>query len=95
MTILAVVKYVDKNQNAITWDEELTASDMKDLRGQFREKFGNCKRSKQYTELKDGSSYHSGYVFHYWDHYNDTGKRFLAEAWVTLYEVNPIKLGDE
>ena len=49
-------------------------------RKELIEKCGHGGRiSKQYTEMKDGSYFHSGYV--------------IGNAWYTLYEVKPFNGG--
>jgi hypothetical protein len=94
--IVANITYIDEKQNLQLWKEKITGKDLKDIKNQLREKFGKAKKQPEYTDIKparDGQDYYqSGWVFHFWDKYSDTGKRFPTSAWVTLSQLLPVEI---
>ena len=47
--------------------------------------YGRCV-SSVYVDQKEGPSIRVGWVFQKMDRYEDTGKPYLRETWITLYE---------
>ena len=85
--------YVDRNQNCITWENKECFNDLKEAKQHLKENYPHS-RKPIYVDMKDGSTRKCGYVFSHREKYQDTGKTFIEEIWVSFYEkdIKPIYL---
>lgn len=61
---------------------------LKDAKDFLKEEYGTCKRSKMYTDLKDGSSRHIGYIYGFKNKdYSHNSESWLQQDWVDVAKV--------
>ena len=90
--------YVDKKQDLIWNTERELVDTFSEVLEVLEEKeLLNHKKEKLYHDviLPDGTIevVHTGYVFHRWNYYEDSGKRYNEEIWVSLNSITIFNLG--
>ena len=89
--IILLISHIDKTQGYRTWDHKESFKDMKEAKAYLKENYPH-KRQTMYIDLKDGSTKKTGYVYHRKDKYQDTGKTFIEEIWVSFHQQTPLYL---
>lgn len=92
--ILVEIVHVDKKQKVRWYDEEHKFKDFGSAKGFIFDDLGLSKHKKTacYVDDKEGNQIQIGYVFNKWNFYEDTGKRFPEEVWVSFRESNYVNL---
>lgn len=92
MTIIATVAVKQSKNHYIDYEDKVTGKNMKDVKQKLAEKGYPTKGSPVYVDTKDGKTVRVGWVKNSRDKYEDTGKSFVKETWVSLYEQRPLNL---
>jgi len=97
MSFRAVCNVVNKKERYQAYDFSFYFDSLKELYDKIEEHiFIDCtnhKKNSMYLDTPEGTV-KAGFIMSYWDHYDDTGKRFNAEVWVSLFNCEPLCLSD-
>ncbi|RLG45312.1 MAG: hypothetical protein DRN81_01975 [Thermoproteota archaeon] len=91
--IIATVTFRDKKQKVIWNEERRNFKNISAAMKGVKEEFGiTGKTEPMFVDTKTGKTKKVGFVKSYWERYDDSGKRFPAEMWVSFDECKPVNM---
>jgi len=93
----AEITFVDTKGKQSYGTDKVYFTTFADLKSQLKDDYGidmnKHRKSKMYVDTKSGTK-EVGYVLNRWGKYDDTGKRFPEEVWISFYKSSPLQLSE-
>lgn len=93
--IIARITFTDQNQGVIFGDDKISGHNLKEVKSKLDAAGYPTRGSPVFIDSKKGKPIRIGWSKDSRDKYEDTGKTFTKETWVSLYEERPLNLDRE